>query len=149
MKESKVDVFMEMAESIASLSPDSQTKVGSIAINPDTYEALLPSFNGYVSGSERDLPTTRPEKYEYILHAEVNMVCQAARSGRSLEGYWSIQTLSPCSNCMRTLWQSGIKTIVFRDYYGDFQKQLQMEDLDIELSKLGKYTRIDLSIKRS
>lgn len=144
-----MDVFMKMAESISTLSPDAQTKVGSIAVNPTTYEALLPSFNGFISGSGDDIPTTRPEKYKYILHSEVNMICQAARTGRNLEGYWSIQTLSPCSNCMRMLWQSGIKTIVFRDYYKDFQCQLNMSDIDITLVKLGKYTRIDLKVKEA
>ena len=146
MKQDKLDTFMAMAVRISELSPDSQTKVGSIAVHPTSYDCILPSYNGFVAGAnDSELPTTRPDKHKYIVHAEANMICQAARKGRSLEGYWSIQTLSPCSNCMRLLWQSGIRTIIFKDEYKDFKDQINMKDLTITTTKLGEYTKIDLS----
>lgn len=144
MNQDKIEVFMNMALEISKLSPDAETKVGSIAVHPDTYDCILPSYNGFVAGGPDDLPDTRPAKYEYIIHSEVNMICQAARTGRSLEGYWSIQTLSPCSNCTRTLWQSGIRTIIFKDEYRDFKNQSNMKDIDMKITHIGKYTKLEL-----
>ena len=48
---------------------------------------------------------------------------------------------------MRVLWQSGIRTIIFRDEYKDFKEQLDMKDLNIKLSKIDNYTKIELTTK--
>lgn len=146
MKIQKLETFMAMAEQIAQLSPDFQRKVGAMAVHPDTYDCILPSYNGFVAGADDStLPTVRPAKYEYILHAEQNLICQAAKRGRALDGYWSIQTLSPCKHCMRLLFQSGIRTVVFKEEYRDFAQQIRMKDLHLQLTPIGNYVKIEMS----
>ena len=148
MKQNKLEAFMAIAEDIATLSPDIHTKVGSIAVHPETYDCILPSYNGYISeANDQVIPKTRPEKYEYTIHSEMNMICQAAKKGRALDGYWSIQTLSPCTSCMRILYQSGIRTIVFKDKYRDFDKQKEMLDLNLTLTQIGNFVKIVLEPK--
>ena len=62
MNSKKINTFMNMAESIAKLSPDTQTQVGSIAVHPESYDCVLPSFNGFVAKTKAKLPTIRPDK---------------------------------------------------------------------------------------
>jgi len=52
--------------------------------------------------------------------------------------------LSPCQNCTRALYQSGIATIYFKDKYGDFEDQIALGDLSVEISKIGCYTKLEL-----
>ena len=148
MNKLKIKVFMEIAETIANLSPDPKTKVGCIAVHPDTIDAVLPSYNGFIQGAhDCSLPKEAPHKYEYMQHAETNLIYQAAKKGRSIDGYWLFCTLSPCINCCRALWQSGIKTIIFKKEYKDFNKQIQMLDIGLEVHPLFDYYLLDLSIK--
>lgn len=145
LKLSKLNTFYRIAENIASLSPDTETQVGAVAVHPDTYDVVLPSYNGFISGTKADLPTTRPDKYEYMVHAEMNLICQAARKGRSIEGYHVIQTLSPCHQCIRLLFQSGVRTIIFKEKYRNYDKEIeQCKDMDIGIGIFYDYTILEL-----
>lgn len=138
---------MKQAEVIAENSPDSQRKVGAVLVKIDGGEVVAQGYNGYVRGTKTALPTTRPEKYQYIIHAEKNLILNCARNGVSTKGCYLICTLSPCSVCMRESFQAGISTIYFKDKYKDFENQLSMKDLHIELTKIKDYYRIKLSTK--
>lgn len=125
-----------LANFYAKFSPDSETKVGAI-VSED-----LGAFNSFVDLYSRNLPTTRPNKYEYILHAEVKLVCRAAELGISLKDQVVFCTLSPCKNCMRVLYSAGVRVIVYRDRYRDHS--IDMADLKITETKYGDFTRIDM-----
>jgi len=143
----KLDNLFARAEKIAQLSPDSQTKVGCIAVREDGSE-IGSSYNGFIPGApDSKLPNIRPEKYQYINHAEENLIRQSAKHGVAIGNSIIIVTLSPCISCCRALWTSGVKTIYFKEEYRDFHKQLKMKDLKIKLTKIDKYTRIDLGVK--
>lgn len=142
----KLDVYFDMAKSISKLSHDEETQVGCVLVGPNG-QGILSSYNGFIKGAQDStLPNKRPDKYQYIQHAEVNAIYQAASNGIAIKDYICICTLSPCINCLRALWQSGIKEIYFETEYKDFQNQLNMLDLKLELSKVGIYTRIKLSV---
>lgn len=150
MNKTKLDTFFHLARTISKLSPDSETQVGAVAVHPESYDVILPSYNGFISGTNAVLPTVRPEKHQFMVHAEANMVCQAARKGRSLEGYWSIQTLSPCATCLRLLYQSGIRTIVFSDKYKNYTQEIEKcKDMQIMITQLGEYTKLELEPVRN
>lgn len=147
MKYSKLYNLFQQAEIIAQNSKDLDTQVGCILITPDTYQVVATGYNGPIRGTDdAKIPNTRPLKYKYFQHAELNAVCQAARLNGGTSKCIAIVTLSPCSNCMRMLWNSGIKTIYFKDEYRDFQKQLEMKDLDIKVTKIGQYTKLELYV---
>lgn len=95
---------------------------------------MATGFNGFVRGApDGVLPTTRPEKYEYILHAEQNLIANCARHGISMENSTLVCTLSPCKLCMRLLVNCGITTVIAKSLYSDFNSILEMKDVKVSL----------------
>ncbi len=79
--------YINMATLISFKSKDPSTKVGVVIIGSDN-EILSTGFNGFPRGvDERRYPERweRPEKYDWIVHAESNAVANAARVGVSLK----------------------------------------------------------------
>lgn len=121
---------MEMAEVVAKRSHDAETKVGAVLVNDGSGAILATGFNGFVRGvNDEVLPNTRPEKYEYILHAEQNLIANCARHGISMAGCSLICTMSPCKLCMRLMVNCGITKVVTKELYRDFQEILDMPDI--------------------
>jgi dCMP deaminase len=148
MKLKKLENYMKQAEVVALNSPDAETKVGALLVHKESGAILQASYNGFVRKvSDHLLPNTRPEKYKYIQHSEVNLIYSCARHGVSMENTEVVVTLSPCSNCLRAMYQTGVKTIYFKDKYRDFDDQITMKDLKINLSQIGRYHKIELEPK--
>jgi len=126
----KLNAYHKQALAVAEQSPDAQTKVGALLIHGKTGAVISSGYNGFVRGGpDKDLPKTRPDKYQYIIHAETNLLCNCARHGVSTDECFVYCTLSPCINCMRQLYQSGINMVYFKDMYRDFDKNSNMKDL--------------------
>lgn len=56
---------------------------------------------------------TKPE----VLHAESNALAKVARSTESSEGSTMFCTHAPCIECAKLIYQSGIKSLYYRDQY--------------------------------
>ena len=54
----------------------------------------------------------RPEKYNWIEHAERNAIYSAAKTGIALENATIYVELMPCVECARTIIQAGISEVV-------------------------------------
>lgn len=134
------DVFPELEKLAKKNSSDAETQVGANVYGwvVDGFSA----FNTFVSGA-KGLPNTRPDKYKYIIHAEANLVNWAAKRGFSLEDKIILCTLSPCQNCIRTLFQAGVKTIYYKDRYHAHDPN--MEDIKVTEEKVGPYTKMVLN----
>jgi dCMP deaminase len=102
--------FMQIARNIASWSKDPSTKVGAVAIG-SAKQILAEGYNGIPRGV-KDLPERyeRPAKYDYIVHAEANVVAHAARS--VLAGSTVYVTHLCCSQCAALLINAGVKTVI-------------------------------------
>ena len=120
-------------------SNDAETQVGASVYSwvVDEYSA----FNTFVTGA-KGLPNTRPDKYKYILHAEANLVNWAARRGFSLEDKIILCTLSPCQNCIRTLFQAGVRVVYYKDRYHTHNPN--MEDIKVIEEEFGPYVKMVL-----
>ena len=95
-------------------SKDRSTKVGAVAID-DNYCLKGSGYNGFPRGTNDDLDSRheRPLKYRWTVHAEMNVIAQAARP--VLEGTTLILTsLHPCATCAGLIVQAGIKKVVTR-----------------------------------
>lgn len=137
---------MEIAETIAKRSHDAETKVGSVLVN-DTNAIIATSFNGFVRGAnDAYLPSNRPEKYEYILHSEQNLICNCAHQGISMKGCFLVCTLSPCKLCMRLLYNCGITKIIAKDLYRDYNEVLEMKDIKVTSNFIDGYHHIEYII---
>jgi len=128
------------ALAIASQSHDAETKVAAILIDSDTGAVMAEGYNGFIRGADDDLlPSHRPDKYDYIIHAETNLLCNAVRSGVKTNNSAVYCTLSPCVRCLRMLWQAGISTFYFKEKYKDFEESSSMKDLDIKTDKIEDF----------
>ena len=103
------EYFMEIVEQISARSPDPHTRHGCVLVDQDN-RVISTGYNGPVSGLPNDLvPLTRPEKYDWFIHAEDNAV---AFSRCDLRGATAYVTGQPCASCFRRLLQVGVRRIV-------------------------------------
>ena len=127
---------MDIAEVIAQRSHDAETKVGAVLISNQSGAIMATGYNGFVRGAHDGmLPNTRPDKYEYILHAEDNLIANAARHGISMKDCSLVCTMSPCKHCMRMLVNCGITKVIAKELYKDFQEILAMKDIQVQVTQ--------------
>ena len=144
----KLKSYHKRAITIAKNSHDKQTQVGAILINPHSGAVIADGFNGFVRGAPDDkLPNTRPDKYKYMIHAEMNLICNAVRHGIQTQDCVLYTTMSPCVQCARMVWQAGIDTVYFKDTYSDFNKSVDMGDLIITIKKIGQFNMMSIRSK--
>ena len=150
IRPSKYRAAMNMAKQTAELSHDDETQVGSILIKNSTGAIIAAAYNGFVRHApDNKLPTTRPDKYPYMMHSEHNLIYNCARLGISMDDCTLVCTHSPCAVCMRGLWQCGITRVVCEIKYRDFDLLQNMEDLSIKSSDIGdNLTLLEYGVKK-
>lgn len=117
---------MKTAEVFAELSHAKRLHVGAIIVKNDRIISI--GYNGMPAGWDNDCEDeiydedgfhitlkTKPE----VLHAESNAIAKLARSNESGEGAAIFITHSPCLDCSKLIYQSGIKQVFYRDGYRD------------------------------
>lgn len=133
IRKSKLERYMLLAQDAAEGSHDEDTQVGAILVKNSSGAVIATGCNGFVRGADdKNLPSTRPDKYPYMVHSETNLVANCAKHGISMDDCVVVITHTPCVNCMRLLWQCGITEVIAKQKYKDFDSLLQMEDLKIE-----------------
>lgn len=138
--------WMGIAEAASLRSHDVETKVGAILVKDDTGMVVATGHNGFVRGApDSILPKRRPEKYEYMVHAEENLLAHCAKHGISVNDCTLIITLSPCQKCLRLMFQAGITKVVCRDIYRDHC--IDLKDIDIDEMVLAEgYTQLTYKV---
>ena len=76
-------------------------------------------YNGTPSGFENSCEDEENYTKWYVLHAEANAILKVAASTQSCVGATLYLTLSPCRECSKLIFQSGIKRIVYSKKYKD------------------------------
>mgnify|MGYP003147567867 CR=1 FL=1 len=114
-KQIKLDkTYMSIAKQISNLSYCKRKKVGSIIVKNNNILSF--GYNGspsnYINKCEENNIT-----HWYVLHAESNAIAKISRSTQSSEGATLYSTLSPCVECAKLIIQSGIKEIIFSNWY--------------------------------
>lgn len=126
---------MKLAEVASLRSHDIETRVGCVLVDEDTDMSLASACNGFAKGvCDHRLPNTKPDKYNYIIHSEMNMLVSCAKQGISTTGKYLVCTMTPCCSCMRALYQAGISRIIAKSRYRDFEQLRAMKDLEITQS---------------
>lgn len=126
------DMFMQIAEIVATRSKDPHTKVGAVIVKDNHILGI--GYNAEPKGFSYNFDWHSEEKYDYVIHAELNAIANSTYFGNSIVGSTIYLTLSPCHECMKLLIQYGIETIYYKEKYKDF-----------ELSeKMAKYSKIKL-----
>lgn len=103
-------MWMSMAFQCAQKSIDPSTKHGCILVNSNN-KILSLGYNSFPANClDSELPLTRPEKYEAIVHAETNAIINA---NCCLEGATAYITGFPCSRCFGNILNARIAKIIY------------------------------------
>ena len=114
MKKKFIDYFIKIAEETALLSTAEKMKVGSIVVKDDKIISI--GYNGTPSGWDNVCEdkadtgtnvylTTKPE----VIHAERNALDKLAKSVESSAGAVIFVTHSPCMECAKSIYNTGIE----------------------------------------
>ena len=158
MKQKYIDLYMDWALRSAQLSHARRLQVGAVIVKDDT--VISYGYNGMPSGwdndceyedtySTQDAPgddyrivhtgilKTRPE----VLHAESNAIAKLAKSHNSGLGADLFVTHSPCIECAKLIYQSGIRRVYFNQNYRDDAGIKFLEKSGVEVIKTEKETK--------
>lgn len=131
------DRFISVAALVSSWSKDPSTKVGAVIVEPMSQVIKSTGWNGFPRGVREEVfvgdndhdPANsghvldaerwekRPEKYQWVEHAERNAIFNAARHGISVSGcvmYLNWEP-TPCADCARAIIQAGIVAVIGPD----------------------------------
>jgi len=119
-----IEAYMDVAERFAQLSSAKRLNVGAIVVKDDRIISI--GYNGMPSGWDNEceeiigqdevgalITKSKPE----VLHAESNAIAKLARSNESGDGASIFITHSPCLDCAKLIYQSGIKDLYYKDNY--------------------------------
>lgn len=112
------ELFMGKVYEIANKSKDPRTKIGAVLVKDG--HAPLEGFNGICKGVT-DLPERMksPEKFNWMEHAERNIINMAAKFGISTDGGTLFTQGMPCVDCTRGIVNSGIREVVLHKQWED------------------------------
>ena len=116
--------FMSLAILAANRSTCVRRKVGCVAVRDK--HVLATGYNGTISGmthctketcyrTVNNIPSGEMLDRCFAVHAEQNILCQAAIHGTVLTGSTVYITTAPCVTCLKLLTQIGIKDIYVYD----------------------------------
>ncbi len=107
--------YMRMATIWAENSYCQRRQVGALIVKDKMI--ISDGYNGTPAGFENRCEDETGHTYPYVLHAEANAITKVACSNNSSEGATLYVTSSPCIECAKLIIQSGIKRVVFSEYY--------------------------------
>ena len=118
IKQKKYDIaYLKMAMEWAKLSYCKRRQVGALIVKDRMI--ISDGFNGTPTGFENICEDDDNYTKWYVLHAEANAIMKVAASTQSSQGATLYITLSPCKECSKLIFQSGIKRVVYHQEYKD------------------------------
>jgi len=105
--------FLDIAKSVSTWSKDPSRKIGAIAVR--NRKILSTGYNGFPKGIEdtEERYNNRELKYQYVVHAEMNCIYNAAENGISLrDSTLYIYGLPVCGDCALGIIQAGVSRVV-------------------------------------
>lgn len=128
MRDNWATYFMGIADRVAERSTCLRRKVGAVAVKDK--RIIGTGYNGAPSGmkhcaevgclrQEMGIPSGQRHEICRAVHAEQNIVVEAARFGISLFGAELYCTTLPCLICAKMLVNCGVRRVYFRESYND------------------------------
>lgn len=152
MKRPSVDeYFLKLAAVVAERSTCMRRHVGAVAVR--NKHILTTGYNGAPAGAadclelgclrnENNIPSGQRHEVCRAIHAEQNVIIQAALHGISLEGATIYATHSPCVLCAKMLVNARIKGYVSFGGYSDESFLQLFEDAGISYRKAERPSNI-------
>jgi dCMP deaminase len=165
MKEKFVDAYIDVADRFSKLSSAKRLQVGAIVVKDDRIISI--GYNGmpagwdnncedkeYMSGDaggwlnldeiemmwplEDERGRYKLKTKKEVLHAESNCLAKLARSSESGLGADIFVTHSPCLDCAKLIYQSGIKRVYFSNAYRSSEGVEFLRASGIEVTQIEK-----------
>ena len=108
---------LKMALEWGELSYCKRRKVGALIVKDKMI--ISDGYNGTPTGFENICEDDEGYTKWYVLHAEANAIAKVSSSTQSTNGATLYITLSPCKECSKLIFQSGIKRVVYNKKYKD------------------------------
>ena len=106
-----------MADEWSKLSYCKRRQVGALIVQDKMI--ISDGYIGTPSGFENFCEDEDGYTKWYVLHAEANAIAKVSGSTQSTKGATLYITLSPCKECSKLIFQSGITRVVYSKKYKD------------------------------
>lgn len=126
--------YMRMAMEWAKLSYSQRKQVGAIMVKDRMI--ISDGYNGTPTGFDNCCEDEEGNTHWFVLHAEANAIMKVAASTQSSQGATLYITMSPCKECSKLIYQSGIKRVVYEEGYRDNEGLVFLEKAGVELVHL-------------
>ncbi len=131
------EYFMNIASVVASRSTCPRKYVGAVIVREKTI--LSTGYNGSIRGMPHCTEVGHMMENDHCvatIHAESNAILQAAKNGVMIDGGTLYVTASPCWNCFKQIANSGLRRIVYGEFYRDDRIFQVAQRLGIDLLHL-------------
>jgi dCMP deaminase len=145
LKEKYIIAHMKAAQVYAELSTAVRLQVGCVIVKDNTIIGI--GYNGMPSGWDNVceeikhtdftgtvLMKSKPE----VLHAETNAIAKVSRSNNSTDSADLFVTHAPCLECAKLIYQSGIKSVFYRDTYRSDEGINFLQKCNVEVKQIGQ-----------
>lgn len=135
----RLHAHLKAAKAYAELSHAKRLQVGAVILKEDRIISV--GYNGMPSGMSNicefknkvtGFLQTKPE----LVHAEINAIAFAAKNGVSTDGCTMVVTHSPCFECSKLLFQSGVKHVYYETEYRITESLEFLKKGGIEVKKI-------------
>ena len=138
IKYKKHDIaYLKMALEWAKLSYCKRRQVGALIVK--NRMIISDGYNGTPTGFENICEDDENYTKWYVLHAEANAIMKVAASTQSSQGATLYVTLSPCRECSKLIFQSGIKRVVYHNEYKDSSGIKFLKKAGIEVTHIKSF----------
>ena len=132
------EYFLTLAFVASSRSKDEETKHGCVITDKNNV-ILGTGYNSPIRGIDDSLvPKTRPEKYPFFIHSEVNAIFNCKTLPKDCGGGRAYITGKCCLNCLQSLIQVGVNEFYMAARQGSKLESPQTEkDFDFIVANTG------------
>lgn len=141
------EYFMDIAKVVSSRSTCSRKQVGAVLVRDRTI--LSTGYNGSIRGMPHCDEVGHMLEADHCvatIHAEQNAIIHAAKNGVAIDGADLYVTASPCWSCFKSIANSGVRRIVFGEFYRDARIFEVAGRLGIDLHHLPKDSQTDSAV---
>ncbi|MCM8792296.1 MAG: cytidine/deoxycytidylate deaminase family protein [Candidatus Omnitrophica bacterium] len=139
------EYFLKMAKLVAQRSTCMRRQVGAVAVRDK--RILATGYNGAPSGlahcidigclrEKLGIPSGQRQELCRAIHAEQNVIIQAALHNVDLKDATLYVTNHPCVSCAKMLISCGIREIVMLDGYPDYLAKKLLKEAKIKIRKV-------------
>jgi dCMP deaminase len=144
MKQKYINAHMKAAQVYAELSTAVRLQVGCVIVKDNTIIGI--GYNGMPSGWDNVCETVKFKDFTgtvlmkskpEVLHAETNAIAKVSRSSNSTDNADLFVTHAPCLECAKLIYQSGIKSVFYRDTYRSEEGIQFLQKCNIEVKQFS------------